>query len=115
MGNKNAKQIIPISWIGWTVGAFITGFFAGFFNVTLAETYGHSRIFALVIVVFLCILSAFLGLLAVKELLADAHVRALEVYYGKSRMIANEDPKQDNNKAGPHWLQRGIKNLADYD
>lgn len=90
--NTNPQHIYPISWVAWLVISIIIGAVGGFimgaagfkFNYLLGyvET-TPAYYFSLV----LFLMSGITSIICIKEMIAESHVRALEVYYGERRKI----------------------------
>lgn len=88
---KIDKTILEIEWISLFAAGFILGGLGGFimmafgFNVNV---YGQVELtLAYFIGVILLIVAIVLDVFALKELIAESHVRALEVFYGRRRAI----------------------------
>lgn len=105
---NNNQNIAPISWLSLFMGAFFTGCGGGFFinyaNVRMASEiarigYYYDKsidIMYLLGIALLCA-SIFFGIFALKEMISESVVRAIEVYHGKKRAIDNK-PKNDSDK-----------------
>ena len=94
--DTNPQYILPI-WAAWlvisiiigAVGGFIMGaagfkfnYFFGYLETTPAY-YFSLVLFSLV----LFLMSGITSIIFIKEMIAESHVRALEVYYGERRKI----------------------------
>lgn len=94
--DTNPQYILPI-WVAWlvisiiigAVGGFIMGaagfkfnYFFGYVETTPAY-YFSLVLFSLV----LFLMSGITSIICIKEMIAESHVRALEVYYGERRKI----------------------------
>lgn len=128
MENTNNTKISPISWMTYLTGgaicsgAGIASLQFGIMTIELSQyQYGYNNsviatgiLFAVGGIVAL-VLGAILFWLFIRELIADANVRALEVFYGKKRTVAKMAYAKKKNKATTNWVKRAVKNLADDD
>lgn len=90
--NTNPQHIYPISWVAWLVISIIIGAVGGFimgaagFKINYSLGYVETTpayYFSLV----LFLMSGITSIICIKEMIAESHVRALEVYYGERRKI----------------------------
>ncbi len=94
--NENTQSndgIRGINWLGNMLLSFIVGGIGGFIITAYGFEIGYRNmpeptIFCLIGIAFL-VLSMFVWLGALEDLIASAHVHALEVFYGKKRKIQN--------------------------
>lgn len=91
--NLKKQDISPIMWIFWLVSSTISGVL----GIVLIYAFGFLDISFLLVGFLILITSSVLFILFIKELIAEANIRALEVYYGKKRKIINNSNKEDNN------------------
>lgn len=91
-GNTNSQHIFPISWVVWLVVSMIIGAVGGYIMVTAGFKFNYllgyvettpACYFSLV----LFLISGITSIICIKEMIAESHVRALEVYYGERRKI----------------------------
>lgn len=91
-GNANSQHIFPISWVAWLVISIIISAVGGFIMVAAGFKINYSigyvettpaYYFSLV----LFLISGITSIICIKEMIAESHVRALEVYYGERRKI----------------------------
>lgn len=94
--DTNPQYILPI-WVAWLVISIIIGAVGGFimgaagfkinYSIGYVETtpayYFSLVLFSLV----LFLMSGITSIIFIKEMIAESHVRALEVYYGERRKI----------------------------
>lgn len=95
--DTNPQYILPI-WVAWlvisiiigAVGGFIMGA-AGFFKFNYFFGYVETTpayYFSLVLFsLVLFLMSGITSIIFIKEMIAESHVRALEIYYGERRKI----------------------------
>lgn len=90
--NTNPQHIYPISWVAWLVISIIIGAVGGFIMVAAGFKINYSigyvettpaYYFSLV----LFLISGITSIICIKEMIAESHARALEVYYGERRKI----------------------------
>lgn len=115
MTKRSKKQLPNIEvphWVMWLVASSLVGFVGGFFISYFGEprcdyfSCYYSPVWIYLGWGFLLIAVVF-DILAFKDLIAEAHIKALEVFYGQKRAIANPwteplptspAPKQINTK-----------------
>lgn len=90
--NTNPQHIYPISWVAWLVISIIIGAVGGFIMVAAGFKINYSigyveptPVYYFSLVLFL--MSGITSIICIKEMIAESHVRALEVYYGERRKI----------------------------
>ncbi|HBS76952.1 MAG TPA: hypothetical protein DEA31_03810 [Alphaproteobacteria bacterium] len=110
-GTKNMKnvskkeKISPIYWPGYFWFAFAMGFFGGVcisIAVSDANRWGGLDFFYWIGYGF-WIVAAFFSIVLLKEVIAEAGVRAREVYYGKTRAIKPEIKPEIEPESGWSW------------
>jgi len=92
--NKNTAiqkyQVQPICWFSPFLTSFLIGGLGGFlitaFGLEIGYGGGLQPTPMYFIGLALIVVSIFIGVNALKELIAESHVRALEVFYGKDRV-----------------------------
>lgn len=89
--DTNPQYILPI-WVAWLVISIIIGAVGGCIMVAAGVKINYSfgyvettpaYYFSLV----LFLMSGITSIICIKEIIAESHVRALEVYYGERRKI----------------------------
>lgn len=94
---KEQTNVVGPHWFGWLVLSFIFGFAGGFtmtrYGFTVHNFYTDSIVMLndyFCLGLGLCCISAFLSILFIRDLICEAHIKALETFYGKSRAIKSE-------------------------
>lgn len=90
--NTNPQHIYPISWVAWLVISIIIGAVGGFIMVAAGFKINYSLGYvettpAYYFSLVLFLMSGITSIICIKEMIAESHVRALEVYYGERRKI----------------------------
>lgn len=89
--NTNPQHISPISWVVWLVVSMIIGAVGGYIMVTagfkINYSFGLETTPAYYFSLVLFLISGITSIICIKEMIAESHVRALEVYYGERRKI----------------------------
>ncbi len=111
---NNNQNIAPVSWLGLFIGAFFTGCGGGFFITyagfrmaseiaRIGYYYDKSIDIMYLLGIVLLGISIFLGVFALKEMIAESIVRAMEVYHGKKRVIENKSEKDADRPSLFSW------------
>ena len=88
------QKILPdVQWYVYFIIAFITGFFGGLL-ISHAQQYVHPKEGMLFFGWLLFLVSIIFDILAIKSLITEAHIKALEIFYGKERMIQQGTDKK---------------------
>jgi len=93
--NKNTaiqkQPIHPICWFSLFLKSFLLSGLGGFlitaFGLEIGYGGGVQPTSIYFIGLVLIVVAIFIGVDALKELIAESHVRALEVFYGKDRVV----------------------------
>ena len=89
--DTNPQYILPI-WVAWLVISIIIGAVGGFIMVAAGFKINYSLGYvettpAYYFSLVLFLMSGITSIIFIKEMIAESHVRALEIYYGERRKI----------------------------
>lgn len=90
MAKRQNNITEPIQWYVWFIISFFIGALAGFLVTTAGYDYAQ---YTLGLLIF--IPAVVLDILGLKALITEAHVKALEVFYGKERAIGSPYAEYD--------------------
>lgn len=125
MANKNSAVVADFPWWGWLIISCIVGFVGGVFLGKASSyagalgvyyyTYINKWLTCFCLGVLCISVSVTLGVFMLKALITEAHVKAMEIFYGKEREVKSVvvKTKRDSVKKVKNNADKAF--LTDYD